>query len=430
MTRLTSNSSSAGISSKHSMRVSKISRGEPVARPMRRKSPGRRGDPPGRPCGAQRRSTYRCLVYLSIALLLTGCGLGSERLTTITTDGTAWPTYRSNLESNARIETGAPLRIETQLWESKTGGVACGEPVVRDGYVFFPGCDRRIEVYNALTGEREFRNRFDGPVAGVVAHDSLFVFVTDQNQRKVYVYSRNPVKELWSARIPISQCPPRLLDDGSLLVATLHGRLMRMTPDSDVVWDVRTPGQIHAPPAVHDSFVVVPSGRVLSTRRLSDGSELWSHQTSGAVMATPAIDDRVYVGSTDSLLYAVDLETGRMDWFFATNGQLLTTPAIGDSIVYLAANDRNIYALNKRTGKLIWSYETGGPANQSPTLAGNILFVATTSEQLLLLDAASGDLVREFPLTAPAVTAPVIAHNRVYVADQRRRLLCFGPNDQ
>ncbi len=369
---------------------------------------------------------FRYIAIICIVFLLAGCG--SERLPTITTDGTIWPTYRANLESNAHIETGAPLRIETQLWESKTGGVACGEPVVRDGYVFFSGCDRRIEVYNALTGERQFRDRFDGPVAGVTAYDSLFAFVTDQNQRQVYVYSRDPVKKVWSTKIPISQSPPRVLDDGSLLIATLHGRLMRVTPDSEVVWDVRTPGQIHAAPASHDSIVVVPSGRVLSARRLSDGSELWSHQTSGAVMATPAIDDRVYIGSTDSLLYAVDVATGRMDWFFATKGQLLTTPAVGDSMVYLAANDRNVYALNKRTGKMIWAYETGGPANQSPTLAGDVLFVATTSEKLLLLDAATGDLIREFPLTAPAVTAPVIAHNRVYVADERRRLFCFGPN--
>ncbi|GAB4318846.1 MAG: hypothetical protein Kow0074_08280 [Candidatus Zixiibacteriota bacterium] len=378
-------------------------------------------------CPARRYGIGASLLFL--ILLIGGCGFSGKRLATITTEGTMWPTYRANLASNGHIADNSDIRIEAQLWESKTGGVACGEPVVRDGYVFFSGCDRRIEVYDALSGERKFRDRFDGPVAGVDARDSVFVFVTDQNQRRAYVYSREPVQELWTAEIPISQCPPRMLDDGSILIATLHGRLIRMHPDSGVVWDVRTQGQIQAAPAVKDSIIMVPSGRVLSARRLSDGSEIWSHQTSGAVMATPAIDQRVYIGSTDSLLYALDVQSGRMDWFFATNGQLLTTPAVGDSIVYLTANDRNVYALNKRTGKQIWSYETGGPANQSPTLVGNTLFVATTSEELLLLDAATGNLIREFPLTAPAACAPVVAHNRVYVADQRRRLFCFGPKE-
>ena len=367
------------------------------------------------------------VVLLAIFYSLSGCAIRSARVTLTGADSQNWPTYRAELSACGRVEPHRPLRIEALLWESKAGGVATHEPVVYRGLLFHTGQDRRLEIFEAATGDRKFRDRYDGPVTGSVATDTGFVFATDQEQRELYYFHYDPLKKYRSRRIPISSAPPRQLDDGTILIASLHGRILRYDGEDDPLWAVQTPGPIAAPPSVSDSLIVVSTGRYAKALRLRDGSELWTHKTGGAVMAAAAIEDRVYCGSTDSLVYSLDRESGEMQWFFATKGQVVTTPTVGDSLIYVAVNDGLIYAINKRTGKQAWTYDTDAPANVEPALADDILYVATLSSKLVLLSAATGEVIRELPLTAPAATGPVIANGRVYVEDMRRRILCFGP---
>lgn len=382
--------------------------------------------------GGTRHSRAAIRVRVSVVTLLAmfvlgGCAIKSPRLTLGSAAAQDWPTFRADLSARGAVTPDQPLRIETLLWERKTGGVATHEPTVYRGLLFHTGQDRRLEIFDAVTGDRKHRNRYDGPVTGTVATDTGFIFATDQDQRELFYYHYDPLKKSHGRRIPIAQAPPRQLDDGSVLIAALHGRVMRLGMDEEPLWVAQTPGPIAAAPSVSDSLVVVSTGRFVLALRLGDGSEQWTHETGGAVLAAAAIDDRVYCGSTDSLVYALDKQSGAMQWFFSTKGQVVTTPTIGDSLVYIAGNDQSIYALDKRTGKQVWSYDTGAPANCDPTLAEGILYVATLSGKLVLLNARTGEVIRELPLTAPAATGPVIAEGRVFVEDMRRRILCFGP---
>jgi len=341
--------------------------------------------------------------------------------------GQYWPTVRAELPARGVVTPDQPLRVETLLWESKTGGVATHEPVVYRGLLFHTGQDRRLEIFDAATGDRKHRDRYSGPVTGTVATDSGFIFATDQDQRELYYFHYDPLRKWHNRRIPVSEAPPRQLDDGTVLIAALHGGVLRVGMEEEPIWTAQTPGPIESAPSVSDSMIVVSTGRFVMALRLRDGSEMWTHKTGGAVMAAAAIDDRVYCGSTDSLVYALDLQSGSMQWFFSTKGQVVTTPTIGDSLIYIAGNDQWIYALDKRTGKQVWSYDTGAPANREAALADGILYLATLSSKLVLLNADTGEVIRELPLTAPAATGPVIAEGRVYVEDMRRRILCFGP---
>ena len=379
------------------------------------------------PCGL----AFGPLSLLLISLLLVSCGVSRTRLTPQPSSPGDWTTTRGALDNRGLASDPGTLRIDTLLWQCRTGGIASTEPIIQGGLLYFSGRDRRLEIIDAETGKRLVRERFQGPVTGALPSDTMFAFATDQNERKVFIYSYSPVREIAKFDIPISSAPPRRLADGSILIAGIHGELVRFGSGGDVIWSVNAAAPISSSPAITDSLILIAAGRTVSARRIADGSVVWSHLASGAVRAAPAVgDDIVYFGSTDSLLYAVTLGAGSMQWFFAGSGQILTSPTVGDERVYLASNDQKVYALDRKTGRQVWSYDTGAPANTEPTLAGDLLYVSTQLGKLLVLDAATGALNREFDLSAPAATAPIVANGRVYVADTRRQLYCFGPYDQ
>ncbi|MEW5875211.1 MAG: PQQ-binding-like beta-propeller repeat protein [Candidatus Zixiibacteriota bacterium] len=382
------------------------------------------------PWGEGRGEGAFCIKLISISLtllLFTSCGLRTSRLTPTPVTGHEWPVWRGGLaNTGAALNDQAPV-LDTLLWRIKTGGVAATEPVIHGGYIFFGGWDRRLEIFRASDGGRVFRGRFKGPVTGIAPLDSTFLFATDQDERKLFVYTANPVSEIRATAIPTTSVPPRVLDDGSVIVTGMRGSLVRFDTTGGVIWNLSFDDPITAAPAVDDSLVIVATGRKLMARRLSDGVAVWTHSASGAIAAAPAVGQHVYFGSTDSLVYALDRAHGSMVWFFSTGGQVLTTPTVGDSIVYVASNDRSIYALHAATGRKVWSYDTGAPAKNNVTLAGDALLVGSLLNKLLVLDATTGDLRRSFDLQAAAATAPIIAGGRVYIGDTRRRLYCFGP---
>lgn len=370
---------------------------------------------------------FRLTVFVVIGIFLSSCGLRAARLSPTSANPDDWPAWRGGLGNQGATTTSGTPVIDTLQWRVKTGGIAVNDPVVRGGLLYFGGRDRRLEIYDADDGDRVFRKRFKGPVTGAEPADTTFIFTTDQEERKLYRYSLSPVRVQLSADIPTSAAPPRVLEDGSILITGMRGSLVRFDAEGNVIWNLSFADPVTAPPAVADSLIFVPIGRTLQALRLSDGAHVWTHAASGAVAAAPSVGEHVYFGSTDSLVYAVDKSTGAMVWFFSANGQILTTPAIGDSLVYIAANDRRIYALRAKTGERIWSHDTGAPANKSVTVAGTVVLAGTLLGKLLVLDAATGTPLKSFDLTSPAATSPIVANGRVYIADNNRRLHCFGP---
>jgi len=367
------------------------------------------------------------IIVGAFVVFTTSCGVSRKHLSPEPQAPGDWTTIRGASDNSGVAYTDGPLRIDTLLWQYKTGGVATTEPIIAGGLLYYSSRDRRLEILNAATGKRLLRERYQGPVTGVLPGDTLFACTTDQNERHLFLYSYDPVDQLARIDIPISGCPPRRLSDGSILIAGMHGDLVCIGPDGEVKWSVKADGLVTSSVTVADSLFLVSAGRTVSARRVADGSVVWSHLSPGAVRAAPSVSDGMaFFGSTDSLVYAVTLNEGAMKWFFATRGQVMTSPTVGPDRVYLAANDQLVYALDRTTGRKVWSYNTGAPANTEPTLAGNTLIISTQKGKLLFLNAATGTLEQEFHLSAPASTAPVVANNRVYVADVRRQLYCFG----
>ncbi|HUU46298.1 MAG TPA: PQQ-binding-like beta-propeller repeat protein [Acidobacteriota bacterium] len=366
------------------------------------------------------------VILLALGVLLSGCGGSGVHFAGPVDDAFAWPTVRG-ANDNRGVAAG---RVEAQrlIWQRKTGGEAAGEPTVRGGYLYFPGYDRRLEVFAAATGHRVFRRRYDGPVTGALPRDTAFDFLTDQNEYRLFTYTYPPGEKRTDYRVARSQAPPRRLDDSLTLIAGLNGTLYCHADDGEIRWEVKTDGPLLTAPAVVDTTIFAASGRSVVALDTRDGELRWSHQSSGAVTAAPAVDDRVYVGTADSMIYALDRSNGGMDWFFVAGGGVFTTPAVGADRIYVAANDGLIYALDKATGKMIWTYDTGAVANLSPTLAGDLLYVATRTGRLVALGAADGSVVYDHKLRSAAVTPPVVAEGYVFVADDNRRLYCFGPN--
>jgi len=364
---------------------------------------------------------------LAIALLAMAGGCGRAHLfmrPSAQPDG--WPTVRG-APNNCGATVGGTIIVERLLWRSKTGGEAAGEPTIRDGLLYFPGLNYRLEIFDAANGRRLFRARFNGPVSGALPSSTGFDVLTDQDEQRYFVYLFDPLRVESSFPTVACRAAPRRLDDSTILLAAWNGTVSCLDRSGKSIWSVETEGPIVSTPAVVDSIIYVASGRQVVALARRDGRRIWSHRASGAVVAAPAVDDRVYVGSADSIIYALGRESGSMDWFFAADGGVFTTPTIGPDRICFGANDGAIYALDKSTGRFLWRYDTGAIANLSTTLAGKTLLVGSRRGRLLVLNAADGSLISEHPLSAPAATPPVVAYGRVFIADAKRNLYCFGP---
>ncbi len=375
--------------------------------------------------------TPRALFAVLCLLALTSCSTNRTKLAYTDASNHDWIMPRANPANTGFVASGLANEPYTVLWSTKTGGVAAGEPIVRDGLIFFPGLDRRLEVYDLATGQRRFRKRFDGPVLGVILGDSTFGVLVDQVERRFFTFDLRTARARGNFRVPTVSAPPRALSDSTILMGTWHGSLLCFTSDGREVWNTECDGPIMNAPAIAESVIYVSSGRSLFALRSDNGEKLWEHGANGAIEGAPAVDDHVYFGATDSFATALDIPNGYLIWAQRLGGGIVSTPAVGDDLVYYASNDGSLTALNKQDGSIEWTHNSGAVANLSPTLCGE--FILTTSRQatVSMLSAASGDRVWiDTTLSAQAMTSPVVIGDRILLTDSRRSLICLAPASQ
>lgn len=367
----------------------------------------------------------------ALVVLLAACSTNRARLSYRDPASPDWLTPRATPANTGSVAGSIVNEPYTVLWTTKTGGVAATEPVVRDGLIFFSGLDRRVEVFDLETGKRLWRRRFDGPVLGVIAGDSLFGVLVDQAERRFIVFDLRSARERHSFKVPTVGSPPRALSDSTVILGTWHGALLCYTLDGEQLWKSDCEGPILAAPAVVDSVVYAASGRSLFALDAKSGSKLWEHGVSGAMAGAPAVDQGIYFGAADSFATALELDSGEMRWSHRLGGGVFTTPAIGSELVYYAANDGSITALDKKDGALRWKHIDGAIANLSPTLSGNFLLSTSRQSTLTVLDALTGiQFWSDTTLSAQATTPPVVVGDRIILTDSHRRLICLAPATQ
>jgi outer membrane protein assembly factor BamB len=197
------------------------------------------------------------------------------------------------------------------------------------------------------------------------------------------------------------QAAPAMLDDETIIVASLSGKVFAITNDGKPRFTIDLEDRVYASPLVTDDGIFVGSdahrffglrpaggirfrldtdddadtaacpapwgGLVFGSGKiiyaaLPNGTVLWRFKTRKKVFSSPAIanDGTVVVGSQDRHLYAI-MPDGKLRWRRNLEADVDSSPAIGDDGTIFAGTDRSeVVAVAPEDGEIRWRTNAGG----------------------------------------------------------------------
>ena len=205
-----------------------------------------------------------------------------------------------------------------KAWGVQIAEYAVEAPIAyRDGVIYFGAWDQHVYAVNTADGALLWKSKGEGSAtkpaaryyspadAPPVAVDGG-VFVADRAMLLARFDAAGGERSgSWDACSAVAAS----VDGESLYLRRTDGRLTKMRPDGEVVWDVQAGmSSVPAPPVEHRGVVYAASGGgVVRAISADDGKELWAYQaTPGSYMfASPAAGGgRIYVASMDGFVTA------------------------------------------------------------------------------------------------------------------------------
>ena len=272
-----------------------------------------------------------------------------------------------------------------------------------------------------------------------------------------------------------------MLDDDTIVVASLGGKLFGIATDGQARFTVDLEDRIYSSPLVTSDGVFVgsdankffgvrpggavrfrldtdddadtgaalcpwggivfASGKILYAA-LPNGTLQWRYKTRAKAFSSPAVGDdgTVYVGSQDHRLHAV-LPNGKLRWRVDLEADVDSSPAIGDDGTVFVGTDRSeVVALTPDEGKVLWRANVGGFVRGALSIgrSGTVL-VGTygPTPRLLALDPRSGTVRVLFAIAGTGAAefgihgGPVEdAAGRLYFGAQDDFVYALGPDGQ
>ena len=227
---------------------------------------------------------------------------------------------------------------------------------------------------------------------------------------------------------------PAITPDGDIVVASLSGKVARLSPAGAVVWAADLGDRVYASPLIlgdavmvgsdarrfvalalatgktrwrldvrgeadtgaadaPDGGVVFAAGRVLHGVR-PDGAVRFRLELPRKIYAAPAIadDGTIYVGAQDHRLYAVT-PGGAVAWSRDLEGDVDCAPAVGDDGTVYAASDAGIVAAFDPQGHERWRAQVGGFVRGGLTVSRSGAVIVGTygpAPRVVVLEGATG----------------------------------------
>jgi outer membrane protein assembly factor BamB len=277
------------------------------------------------------------------------------------------------------------------------------------------------------------------------------------------------VRFSWDAGGPI-EAAPAITPEGDVIVASLSGKVARLTPAGALVWSRDLGERVYASPLLAGETVILgsdakrfvalalPSGKTrweLSADGEADtapaegpgglvvaaaGRTLFGLRADGAVRfrlklpkkiyASPAVadDGTIYVGSQDHRLYAVSPE-GTVRWSRDLGGDVDCAPAIGDDGTIYAGSDAGIVAAFDPRGVERWRATVGGFVRGGLTVGrAGAVFAGTygPGPRIVALEVATG--VERWSFRVQGTGAPEFGIHGAPLEDAGGHLF-FGAQD-
>lgn len=286
-----------------------------------------------------------------------------------------------------------------------------GEPVVTipsgDGHLYQLSRDLGIEDAQARvrwsfdstqhpSSKRVGYNWFEG---NVVQGPGGTIYAGSTNWM-YYALSPSTGDLLWSLETGnMNWSAGAFASNGDVFWTSLDGKVRRVNPRGEVLWEKRTWGVISASVALdeHDNAYVGSSDNTFYAFD-QNGDRLWQFKTRDHIYDSAALGvdesgatNRIYVTSADGFLYCLDTK-GVLVWKYDVGDVIRSSPAIapkpeGESgdVIYFGAADGRLYAINSE-GTLRWAFDTTpyddpeivdrNDLNASPALGKDGIYVA------------------------------------------------------
>lgn len=182
---------------------------------------------------------------------------------------------------------------------------------------------------------------------------------------------------------------PALFANSDVVVASLSGQVLRVSPEGAIVWKADLGDRIYASPLITEELVVLGSDadRVVALSAKT-GKTRWSIDVDGEG------DTGAALGAGGSIILAA----GKVIYGFRTNGGVLfrftakkkvfASPAVAaDGTIYVGSQDDHLYAISP-AGALLWRRDLGADIDCAAAIGdGGSIYVGTDGGQVIALDA-------------------------------------------
>jgi outer membrane protein assembly factor BamB len=258
---------------------------------------------------------------------------------------------------------------------------------------------------------------------------------------------------LWDADLgPVTASP--VIAGGLVLVATVDGRLVWLSPDSGrVLHETKLGSAIESSPAVAAGVLYVGTddgecvavdveaasirwrarlGQVVRSSPLpveggvvvgvvqpkgagglvlldAKGKPAWMAKLPAVFSSAAQSAGRLVVGADDGSLSAFDAAKGAPAWTVALGGKVRGTPAIADGIVYVGDFGGRLSARKIEDGSAVWAAELGAALYSSPAVAADAVALGANDGTLHAIDRATGAIRFQAKTRGPIVASPLSA---------------------
>jgi len=182
---------------------------------------------------------------------------------------------------------------------------------------------------------------------------------------------------------------PAIFPNGDVVVASLSGRLLRLSPEGAVLWKAELGERIYSSPLITDDLIVLGSDAdVVTALSAKTGKTRWSLRVDGDGDTGGALGpNRLILIAAGKVLYALR-PSGSIAWRFMMKKKVYASPAVAeDGTVYVGSQDDFLYAISPQ-GRLLWKRDLGADIDCAAAIGeSGTIYVGTDGGQVVALDA-------------------------------------------
>ncbi len=192
---------------------------------------------------------------------------------------------------------------------------------------------------------------------------------------------------VWDAGGPV-EAMPAISREGDVIVASLSGRVARLSPAGAAVWTVELGERIYASPLlIGDSVLLGSDAKRVIALVLATGKKRWELDVDGeADTAAAETPEGGVVIAAGRILYGLRAD-GAVRFRLKLPRKIYASPTLAeDGTVYVGAQDHRLYAVSPR-GAVTWSRDLGGDVDCSAAVGDDgTVYAASDAGQVVAFD--------------------------------------------